>query len=136
MDPLIIIKRPDEIGIEPVEGHKLADLELATRAVGLLAEHYPGYRWRVWLHDDEQGGVMNVFNMDMCAALFSNRMYGYVLKLSRVYSDPGLKCVIRAGGEILERARLIRGRSNGMEPTHVDGVRRDHQPIKGITIFS
>lgn len=135
-NPLIIVRKPEEINIEPVEGHQLADLELATRAVNLLAKNYPGYHWRVWLHDDEFGGVMYVINMDVCAALFSNNLYGYVLKLSRVYGDPSLRCVLMAGGEILERARLIRGRSNGAEPTHVDGIKPGQQPIKGVTIFS
>ena len=130
----IRIRKPEDITIEPVEGHKLGDIALVTRALTVLTDHYPGYTWRVGIHDEPLGGVMYILNMDVCAAVFGNKPYGYVLKLTRVYSDPVLRCVLMAGGEILERARLARSRATGVEPKRIDGVPEYQQPIPGITI--
>jgi hypothetical protein len=37
-----------------------------------------------------------------------------------------------AAGEILERANLPRGKWDGTTPQEVDGVKKHHQPQKGI----
>ena len=125
------MSRPVEQGtIEGVPGHKLGDIALAKRALDVLKKHYPGYLWRVGINDDSTGGVMYIMNMDINTALWGNQNYGVVLKLSTVFNDPGLKCVANAGGEILERARLTRGRNNGNNPVSVDGVDSNHQPLR------
>lgn len=118
-----------EISIEGVPEHKLGDVALAHRCMEIICNHYPGYRWRVGLMDEPTGGVLQIFNDDINAQVWSNAPYGYVLHLTTVYDDPDLKCVVRAAGEILERARLTRGRNRGEEITHVDGVAQKHQPI-------
>jgi len=126
--PHIIKDKEQGIEFEPVPLHKLGDIDLLNRVMRVLTTKYPGYRWRAGVNDDSLGGVLYIMNMDVNAAVWSNAPYGYVLKLSTVYTDPDLKCVMRAGGEILERARLTRGWATGEEPTLVEGVKPQHQP--------
>lgn len=130
MTEIIMNNKPDDIKIEPVPFHKLGDIATVKRALKVLKDHYPGYYWRVGINDDRTGGVLYIMNMDINAALWGGQPYGYVLKLKTVYQDPDLKCAMRAGGEILERARLFRGRNQGDEPNHVDGVDPMNQPVK------
>ena len=102
--------------IQAVSGHELADVTLAMRAADKLNEQYPGHLWCVHLDDEERGGMMVIRNLAVSFA------YGYRLKLSRVYADPDLKCVMRAGGEILERAGMKRGWWNGQDAVRVEGM--------------
>jgi len=114
--------------IKPVEGHELADIALAKRCADALNEHYPGHLWAVHLNDEEMGGILIIRNL---AVSFQ---YGYVLHLSTIHADPNLKCVMRAGGEILERASMIRGRWDGEDAKYIEGVKPQHQPFGGIII--
>lgn len=124
-----IVKKDDQkVGFEAVPGHTLGDMDLINRVMRTLLDHYPGYTWRAGVHDEPTGGVLYIMNMDINAELFGGQNYGYVLYLSNVYSDPGLRCVIMAAGEILERARLVRGRYKGEEITFVEGIKLQHQP--------
>ena len=120
--------------IMPVKGHKLADIDLVTRAVKVLADNYQGYQWRVFIDEEVSGGVMRIISDDVNARIWANHSYGYTLHLTTVYQDPNLDCVKRAGGEILERAGLIRGKHNGEVTKHVYGVEQNHQPLNGIII--
>ena len=112
------------------------DAELAARAMKVLLDHYPGYNWIVEVDDRPSVGMMNIYNQDVNAVLYSNAPYGYRIFLKVVYADPSLKCVMRAGGEILERASLNRGWNKGDVPKRVDGVKQEHQPqrIKPILV--
>jgi hypothetical protein len=113
----------DECG-KPVDP---ADVILAKQAADTLNRHYPGHLWAV--HVDSIGGVMHVKNYNV------SFKYGYLLKLHHVYTDPDLTCVMRAGGEILERCAHRRGwYQDGFTPTHIEGVRPQDQPFKGIII--
>ncbi len=114
--------------LTPEDGKKVADdLALINRAGAVLTKHYPGHIWRMKL--DEDNGMLVIVCDTVQAPLLSNAMYGYRLFLSTVYGDPDLKCVMRAGGEILERAKLARGwLREGDSPGHVDGVLARHQP--------
>jgi len=123
---------PNEFHIHKEPGHELADTLLAQHCADVLTKHYPGYKWTIGV--DEEGGVLHIVNDDVNGAIMSNQILAYTLKLCRVYTDPGLKCVVRAAGEILEAARLARGWSTGQEPTHIDGIEDKYQPINGITI--
>lgn len=114
--------------IMPVPGHELADVALAVRAADKLNEQYPGHLWAVHLNDEQLGGVMVIRNL---AVSFR---YGYVIKLSRVYADPDLGCVMRAGGEILERAGMQRGWWDGNNAVRIDGIPERHQPTGGLVI--
>lgn len=95
------------IEVEAVPFHKLAEVDLADRAMKTLVRHYPGYQWRIGI--DEEGGVMYILNADVNMFILGMPNYGYTLHLKRVYSDPDLKCVMRAGGQILESAGINRG---------------------------
>jgi len=109
--------------IHTVEGHELGDVALVKRCADRLNEHYPGHLWAVHLNDESLGGVVIIRNLAVSG------IYGYVLKLSRIYADPGLKCVVKAGGEILERAKMARGWWGGEYPKHVEGLADKHQPM-------
>lgn len=81
------------------------DMILAKEIADTLNTHYPGHLWGV--NVDGRGGVANIHNL-----LLSGQM-GYVLKLVNIFSASDFKRdVVRAGGEILERFRLARGRFN------------------------
>ncbi len=77
--------------------HEAADYGLAMECAELLTRHYPGYPWMVNADCKESGGIMTITNPMI------SQTHGYVLHLTRVYSDPERRCVVRAGGEILER---------------------------------
>lgn len=111
---------------EPGHAVERQDVVLAKNAADLLEKHYPGYLWAV--NVNSEGGVMDVKNHRI------SFKYGFRLMLVDVYQDPQLKCVVRAGGEMLERARLDRSRDRGDAVVHVEGVRAQDQPFEGIII--
>jgi hypothetical protein len=116
------------ITIEPEDGKKIADnVALCVDCEKKLVDAYPGYFWMVKF--DEDGGMAYIINATIQSSLHSNMMYAYSLKLSRVLSDPNLKCVVMAGGEILERAGQPRGWWKGDMPETVEGVKDKHQPL-------
>jgi hypothetical protein len=94
--------------IETVPYHELADIQLVARAQDTLSKHFPNYTWIVGLNDEDLGGTMTIMNLEVNECILGCPNWGYVLKLSRVYSDPDLKCVMRAGGAILESANISR----------------------------
>lgn len=114
--------------IQPVEGHELGDIETAKAVAEKLNAHYPGHLWAVKVDSERSGGIVIIQNY---AVSFK---YGYILKLARLYFDPDLKCVIKAGGEILERAKMKRGWWDGQDATHIDGLPDKHQPVNGIIV--
>lgn len=65
-----------------------------------LLQAYPTHPWYVKMSSDK--GLIYIYNMLVSIE------YGFVLKTAQVQNDPELKCVVRAGGEILERAFLSR----------------------------
>lgn len=121
-------------GLEPTlktfDGHTYTsnDEILAKRAADMLNRHYPGHLWAVNVNSDEKGGVMVIKNFSV------SYRYGYTLHLSKL--DVDLKKVMRAGGEILERARMRRGSGTGDNALYVDGLPDRHQPIPGIGLIA
>ena len=111
-----------DIIIEKVEGHNLADVRLVGDVHEVLNRHYPGYTWVVGLNDEGLGGVMSIMNMDVNMQILGNPSWGYVLKLSTVYQDPSLKCVVKAGGAILESAGLSRNGNKCEVVKKIDGL--------------
>lgn len=128
-----IIKLSDQrIAIEDELGKDRADdVNLCHACCAILAQHYPGYLWRVKLEEDT--GMMYVINMTLQCELQTHMFYGYIYKLETVYKNPA-RAMIKAGGEILERASMPRGWWTGDLPDRIDGVKEKHQPmkIKGI----
>lgn len=117
--------------LERVDGYtRMADLQgqrLAADIIYTLDKHYPGYRWGCWV--DENGGIVKIVNSTLQSPLTTHELYGYVLHLKNVYQDPDLKRVVRAGGEILERANMERKAwDQHTLPKRIEGVREKHQP--------
>jgi len=121
----------DSVSIEVNPTCPDGNAELAAQAMKVLLDHYPGYTWIVEIDDRPNVGTMNIYNQEVNAAIFGGASYGYRIFLSTAQNDPRLLCVMRAGGEILERARLRRGWSQGILPDHIDGVKPQHQPLSG-----
>lgn len=110
--------------LKTVDGHKASihEVGLARDAANMLNKHYPGFLWAVNVNADPTGGVMQIKNYTV------SYKYGYTLHLTKL--DVNMKKVMRAGGEILERARLARGKNAGWDPEFIDGILDKHQPIK------
>ena len=109
------------IEIQGVPGHELGETALAKRCADKLAEHYPGHPWAVHVNSEEGFAYVDVFNW---AVSF---MYGYRLMIDMVCCDPSLACIVKAGGEILERAGMELGPWNGEFAKHIEGVPEHHQ---------
>lgn len=91
--------------IQVIDDHDFRDEMRAKEisdATGLvLAQTYPGYRWRV--EPQPRHGIVTI----RCE--MSDASYGYVLKLRNWYSASQWKAdVLSAAGEILERTNLNR----------------------------
>lgn len=80
------------------------DLTLSRQVGEVLEKHYPGHAWAV--HADTNGGVLLIQNLAL------HGVWGFQLRLTDVYSDPSLRSVVNAGGELLERYRMRRGKFN------------------------
>lgn len=79
------------------------DLALSRDLAEALNAHYPGHLWGVRVQGEQ--GIATIHNL-----MFSGE-WGYVLRLDKTFSASELrKRAIRAGGEILERFRTVRGR--------------------------
>jgi hypothetical protein len=75
---------------------------LVKRIGDLLESNFPGWLWTI--SPDERGGVITIRSMRL------DSRYGYLLHTKKIQDDPQLRAVLRAGGEILERAGMPRGR--------------------------
>lgn len=93
-------QHPD-LGDEPEhDPFAQADIRLARAVGGMLNSHYPGHAWYVEVNH-KQGVVM----INIPVLMGQQR---YVVKLHTLKSDPGMRSIVRAGGEILERYRMPR----------------------------
>lgn len=99
MSDIRVIEHADS-GME----NEVLAMEKAKEVGDALNEHYPNHLWAVsW-----QGGVLVVKNLAI------STFYGFVLKYSDAHSASQLKKnAIKAGGELLERAHMIRGKWDG-----------------------
>lgn len=87
---------------ESPEQH-IKEYKLSGKIADLLLKHYPGHLWGV--NVDMRGGVVQVTNMRL-----SGR-WGFILHLADIVENPNKK-IINAGGELLERYRMHRGKFN------------------------
>lgn len=84
-----------------MDSQQMSDMLLAKNTADALDRAYPGHLWAV----DVNGGVLNIRNLLLSATM------GWRIKVPRIYSASELHArTIRAGGEILERFGLARGR--------------------------
>lgn len=88
------------------EAHQDAlDMAMAKNVAESLNANYPGHLWAVNCRGDQ--GIMTVHNLSLSG------QWGYTLLLDKSYSASDLnKRAIIAGGEILERYNVSRGRVN------------------------
>ena len=91
---------------------------LAKGMADVLHRNYPGHLWGV--HVDSNGGIAVVRNL----ALSGN--WGFILKIKDLHTDPTLKSVMRAGGELLERYNLARGK---LKQDQIQDLKRDFRGI-------
>lgn len=79
------------------------DMLTAKNMAEVLHRHYPGHLWGV--NCDGRTGMIYIRNLSLSGEM------GFKLKMPDIYSASDLdKEVMRAGGEILERYRLSRGK--------------------------
>lgn len=83
---------------------RAATVLLVKHVADTLERNYPGWLWAV--RPNEQGGVIVIYSLRISGH------WGYLLKLSVVQADTRLNCVLKAGGEILERCGFPRGAYN------------------------
>ncbi len=93
-------------GLDETATSTMNDMLLAKQIAETLMAHYPApHLWAVSC--EGRTGIATIKNLNL------NGQWGYVLKLPKLYSASSLaKDVIRAGGEILERFNMDRGRFN------------------------
>lgn len=87
------------------------DFRLAKELSELLDRHYPGHLWAV--SADHKNGIVTIQNLRL-----SGR-WGFIVKIANLANDPGRRSVIRAGGELLERYNVARGRFNVADLSHL-----------------
>jgi hypothetical protein len=80
----------------------------AKNAMAVLAKHYPGFFWSVEI----KGGMMQVTNRNL-----SGR-WGFFIPLAKLSGD--YKELVTAGGELLERYRVRRGRADLEKLMHLE----------------
>lgn len=126
-------KQKGDIAIHGAHGHAIEgmDMTLGMELSGLLSAHYPGYEW--YVHVNSEGGVVDI----KCGQI--SMEYGFRMKMkerlpngawfTRTHEELRQGAVM-AGGELLERAGLKRGRrQEGQEADFVDGVDKvQYQP--------
>jgi hypothetical protein len=78
---------------------------------------YPLYDWKVKV--DAIGGVATVQ-----LPRIHHSTIAYIIKMSDLASDPDLRTVKKAGGEMLERFKLVRAKANKAEYTDTIRNRR------------
>jgi hypothetical protein len=95
------------------DADEIADLDLAKEIGETLHATYPGYLWGVNI----TGGVAIIRNY-----MISSK-WGMVVHLKDILHDAGIRKrkIIQAGGEYLERAKLVRGMFDGSRPQTLDG---------------
>lgn len=80
------------------------DYVVARNIAECLQKHYPGHLWGVTC--EGKAGIATVRNFSLSGK------WGFIIKLSELFGDTEYRSVKRAGGEILERFNLSRGRVN------------------------
>lgn len=91
----------ERTGDEPTDPHAGYDLALTKRIAETLERHYPSHPWMV-----EVSHAQGVAYISLPIVMKRNRKF--VLHTDRLKADPGLRAVVRAGGEILERHNVPR----------------------------
>lgn len=95
------------------DGPTPAEYFLSKRIAEVLMAHYPGHLWGVHVNRS----VVNIKNMSLSGS------HGYVLHIQKFRTEDDFnRGVINAGGEILERFAVSRGR---MRLDEITNLQRD-----------
>lgn len=86
---------------EDIDPYLTADVTLMKQISDVLERHYPCHPWMVKV-THKQGVAM------IKLPILMGRNDEYVLHINRLKGDPGLRAVVRAGGELLERYNVPR----------------------------
>ncbi|KKK53137.1 hypothetical protein LCGC14_3097770, partial [marine sediment metagenome] len=88
-------------------GHDITadDAIMCKQAMRVLNTTYPGYRWFIGVNSE--GGILFIKCLDV------STVWAYVLHLDKLRTDPTLKRVRIAAGELLERASQRCGPARG-----------------------
>jgi len=102
-----------------------ADLAIVKKLAAKLEQHYPCHPWLV--EADSAQGVAFI-----SLPIIMKRNQRYCLHLSTIAMDPGLRCVVRAGGEILERYNVPRA---GFQIDHFLAARAANPANRNVPRF-
>jgi len=98
----------------------LANQAISKEVANTLDKAYPGHAWAV--KADVITGIVTVHNLNLSGE------WGFILKIDALINDPSPKPIILAGGELLERFNLSRGK---LREDELDSVKRD---LRGAAI--
>lgn len=84
-----------------------ADAEVCRKVGEILDSFYPNHGWFVGCANQATGAVVIDLPYRKPAHL---RHFGYLLHRSSIEAPDHVKRIVRAGGELLERFGLVRGR--------------------------
>jgi hypothetical protein len=85
---------------------------LCKRIFEKLWEHYPMYDWKVKVDASPKMGMVSIK-----LPRIHHSALGYNFPVDKLANDPGMGIVVKAGGELLERFKLTRGKANKAEYT-------------------
>ena len=121
-----------EVLLSTVPGYRVADKQLIFDIHKILNHHFPGYTWIVGLNEEELGGIVCILNVEVNEQILGCPNWGYTLKISTVYNDSSRKCIIDAGGAILESAGISTNKNKDEEIKNIDGIDHKRYPLIGI----
>jgi len=105
MNPNILIKNQSNTQLSI--GSEASQQMLVYKCADVLQKKYPPYMWAIQMSPD--ASVIMIRCLDVSSD------YGYILHTMTVQNDPDLKCVVTAGGEILERGYQKRNEKEGTD---------------------
>jgi hypothetical protein len=98
----------------------MIEMEFAQLIGDWLEKAYNGWGWMVYCND----GIANIKNSRMCEAIKKvenkNTPFGFRVFLDKSSVSELKDCVLKAGGELLERCYVTAGPYKGQEITRVD----------------
>jgi len=77
-----------------------------------VQKQYPGFVWSVRMSADYSVLALRNYNIDAA--------YGMIVHTTAVQNDPSRYAIVRAAGELLERAYLARGAQTETDATLLD----------------
>lgn len=92
---------PIGVGEGEVDPYLARDLAMTKRIADTLERYYPGHPWMVQV--SHASGIAYIK-----LPILMGRNQAYILHITTLNADPSLRCVMRAGGELLEKYKVPR----------------------------